>query len=251
MYRFFFSRLCALMLFACMAVACRAAEDIVAYTEDFPPYNFLDGEGRPAGFSVELLAVLMKEAGLGYRIELVPWARAVQSVRRTPDSLLFTTARTPEREGWFDWVGPFAARRTVLVGLHGGIQPANLDAVRRQRVAVINGDAGMEFLLSNGFAIGLNVLPVSRRNDLPRFLFSGQADFVAANPAMLRAVAARAGFQAGLLEDRITLVEMPAGFYFALSKQTRPALRERIEAAFKRLRERGEIDALRRRYDIE
>jgi polar amino acid transport system substrate-binding protein len=122
------------------------AEPLIAYTEDFPPFNYQDEAGKPAGFAVELLADVMKAASVDYRIEFVPWARALQSAKTQPNTLVFTTARTPDRERVFDWIGPFSARRTVLMGLHSGTHVANLDAARSLRVGVINGDAGMEFI---------------------------------------------------------------------------------------------------------
>lgn len=243
--------LCTVALCCCIALRCAAAEAVVAYTEDFPPYNYVDASGKPTGLAVELLAALMKEAGVDYRIEVLPWARALQTARYQPNSLLFTVARTPERESWFHWIGPIAKRRTVLMGLRGGPQPATLDDVRKNRVGVVNGDAGMEFLQVHGFVAGVNLVPVSQRNDLVRLLYGGEIAFVVANPAMLRAVAGRAGKDTALIENRLILVESPTGFYFALNRQSSPQLRQRLTDAFERLRERGELAALHQHHDIE
>ncbi len=40
---------------------------------DFPPYEYIDEEGRPSGFNVELLRAVAEEAGLEVRHELGSW----------------------------------------------------------------------------------------------------------------------------------------------------------------------------------
>jgi polar amino acid transport system substrate-binding protein len=198
-----------------------------------------------------VLAAWLKDAGIDYRIEFLPWARALQSSRTQPNSLLFTAARTPEREPMYEWIGPFAPRRTVLMGLRSGPHPATLDASRSLRIGVINGDAGMEYLKSQGFVVGQNLVPVSQRNDLVRLLAVKGIDLIAANPIMLRAVAAQAGQATADIENVMTLVDEPrGGFYFAVNKQSNAALLRKLHAAFQHLRDSGQLAALQARHHI-
>ncbi|MCA9554064.1 MAG: transporter substrate-binding domain-containing protein, partial [Myxococcales bacterium] len=39
----------------------------------FPPYEFLDEDGEPAGLNVDLIRAVAHEKGFRVRIELLPW----------------------------------------------------------------------------------------------------------------------------------------------------------------------------------
>ncbi len=46
---------------------------VVAGDHDFPPYEFLDENGEPAGFHVDLLRAIGKRVGLDFAFDLGPW----------------------------------------------------------------------------------------------------------------------------------------------------------------------------------
>ena len=101
---------------ACWALSA-AAVDIHAYTEDVPPLNYVD-KGKISGYSTEVLRLAAQEAGLSLSIEAQPWLRAYAAVQKSPNALLFTVVRTPEREAQFQWVGPIgtAPRLSIPAG---------------------------------------------------------------------------------------------------------------------------------------
>ena len=47
-------------------------------------------------------------------IQLVPWTEGYQAALKGNNTVLFTTARTPEREQAFKWVGPIYTDRDVI-----------------------------------------------------------------------------------------------------------------------------------------
>lgn len=116
-----------LPLFLIMAVHClmpsfAAAVDPAsleghAYlTEQYYPFNYQEGD-TVTGISVELLRMIWMELGItATSIELMPWARAYDRIRHTPGTVLFSMARTPEREQAFKWAGPITVARFVLIG---------------------------------------------------------------------------------------------------------------------------------------
>ena len=44
----------------------------------FAPYEYLDGEGQPAGFDVELVRALAREGGRSIEVRLLPWRQVLQ-----------------------------------------------------------------------------------------------------------------------------------------------------------------------------
>lgn len=64
-----------LMLLFCIPAALRA-EDIITYQGvgniDFPPYEYLDEYGRPAGFNIDVINAIEEKTGLNIAINLMP-----------------------------------------------------------------------------------------------------------------------------------------------------------------------------------
>ena len=85
------------------------AASLTAYTEEWAPYNYSEG-GSVKGIATDVLRAACGEARLDCRIFIVPWARALNTVSNTPNTLIYTIARTPAREDDFLWVGPLLPR---------------------------------------------------------------------------------------------------------------------------------------------
>jgi polar amino acid transport system substrate-binding protein len=80
---------------------------------DNPPFNYEEG-GAPRGLGTEVLQAIAADAGLELHIVFLPWQRALREVEQKPDTLIFTLARTPERETRYEWIGPFAPRKVYF-----------------------------------------------------------------------------------------------------------------------------------------
>jgi len=85
-------------------------------TEELPPLSF-SRAGAVVGISTDLVRLVFLEAGSPLAaddIKLLPWTRAYQLVQEQPATVLFSMARTAEREPLFQWVGPLSQ---VTIGL--------------------------------------------------------------------------------------------------------------------------------------
>lgn len=78
-------------------------------TENYPPFNMENKDGKLVGIGVEVFTEMLKRVGSSQTkedFELMPWSRAYNIVQTKKNSVLFTTSRTKEREELFKWVGP-------------------------------------------------------------------------------------------------------------------------------------------------
>lgn len=140
-----------------VAIATALAEPTVAQdkitftTEDYPPYNFrVNGVYKGAGY--DQVVLIMKEAGIDYTVELMPWARAYALAQSEPNTCVFTTAHTPERDTLFKWVEPLSKDRNVMTAKVGsGVQADNIEQARQYRVGTQRDDYTQAFLEKNGF----------------------------------------------------------------------------------------------------
>ena len=134
-----------------------AADKIRIVTEELPPYNMTQN-GRLTGMSTEVVQAVLKEVGVISNIQSMPWARAYDIALNSENVLIYSIARTAQREKLFKWVGDIApmhwylfARPDSKIHLH------QLDDARKFQIATVNEDAGEQYLISKGFAVGKNL----------------------------------------------------------------------------------------------
>ena len=62
---------------------------------------------------------LLKREKIEFTLEVFPWARGYKMALNEPNTALYSTTRTPERETLFKWVGPLASNDWVMFGKKG------------------------------------------------------------------------------------------------------------------------------------
>ena len=180
-------------------------------------------------------------------IRLVPWARAMAHVRREPNSLIYSTARRPDREKQFIWVGPLAPRVTWLWGRAGAEHlPREARDLPLYRFGVVRGEAAVQDLQAHG------VPPSSLAQDASnaavlKMLLSGWVDVVV-DTELGMAWNLRLNQQPGTEVQRLFKLSDEGGFYYALNPDSDPARVHSLQAAFDKLRRSGQVDALMRPY---
>lgn len=141
-----------LLLFICMACAFLNAASFQAYTESMPPYNYVENR-EVKGSSTHILQELFQVSGhnLKEKILVEPWANAYQKVIITPNTLLYSTARTPQRENKFAWVGPIDTMQVgVLAKKNSGVKITDKDDLNKYTIATLPTSMAEGELLKQG-----------------------------------------------------------------------------------------------------
>lgn len=225
----------------------QAADRLQAFTENLPPLNHLGPEG-PSGFSVELLQLMAGQAGLGVDISVMPWSRAQVTAASTPNSLLFSLTRLPERETHYAWIGPISPRRIVIYRLsqRSDVQLAELGKPGRLRIGVVRESAAHLQLTAAGLGPDNLELSQDDASNL-RKLLAGRMDAI----VLLDWAAAWNLRELGLpYETLAPLLELDAryAYWYGLHPDGDPALRARLQTALDAIRLDGRYEALRKRY---
>ncbi|WFB50465.1 substrate-binding periplasmic protein [Vibrio coralliilyticus] len=123
------------------------------FTESYPPANYMEGD-KITGYAVEILLAASKMVGEEIdmsQVTLQPWARSYRTVLTHDNSVLFSTTRSEHRETLFNWVGPIAdikivvlARKDADITIEKPMDMANY------RIGVIRDDIGEQTLLAMG-----------------------------------------------------------------------------------------------------
>lgn len=91
------------MLAASLFTAFPASADALRMVAlSFPPLIYDDG-GKPAGIAYEIVTEAMKTAGHTVSVEIMPWARALDTVKEGGADAIFTAYKTPEREQFLNY----------------------------------------------------------------------------------------------------------------------------------------------------
>ena len=219
-------RLAVLIISLCSAFSV-TAEPLTVITDEWPPYNFQQ-KGKIVGISTELVEATLQDAGYEYEIKSLPWKRALVTTQKTPLTMMFTTARTSEREDLFKWVGPIHKGSVYLYKLkeNSKLLIGSFEDIKRHRVAVLRGGAVESFLKNNGIN-EKSYIPVSYSENLIPMLFAGRVDLIPGDELDLLYQLSKAGYKSADIEKAMLLYQKD--YYIALNKEMPDEIVDRLQ----------------------
>jgi len=126
---------------------------IAFLTEHYPPLNY-EQEGKLYGVSVDILEGLFDKMNVNLtrnNVVLKNWSEAYQQTLNQAHTMLFSTARIPERESLFKWVGPIAPEKTIVLALTANnIEITAITELNNYSVGVIRDYAAILMLTDQG-----------------------------------------------------------------------------------------------------
>lgn len=230
-------RICLVMLLLGTSLNATASEPLTFITEAYPPYNFRD-DNILRGIAVDLLVIASQNTEQPVQrgqIRLMPWARAYRTTLDTPNSVLFSTTRTAEREHLFKWAGPIAATRVVLLARKSSkIRIQSAADLQRYRIGVIHEDIGEQSVLALG--VHQDQLYVSANADaLIRQLHAGRIDLWAYEENVAYWFLRNANFNQ---EDFESVHQLRQGeLWFAFNRQVSDEKIQQLQKAIDALRQ--------------
>lgn len=112
---------------------------------DYAPFSYLS-EGRPAGFDVAFLELVLDRMGREGDYLLRPWQEVHDLARAGQLDLVLGVVYTPEREGYLDFSDPYNTFRfAVLVRPESAIR--RVTDLESRRLAHLGGDVVAEILV--------------------------------------------------------------------------------------------------------
>lgn len=195
-------------------------------------------EANIKGIAAEVVRETFKRAGVGYSMTLrFPWERIYKLALENPGYGVFVTARLPEREKRFKWVGPIGPDDWVLLArADSPIELSSLEAARPYRIGAYKGDAIAVELARQG----MKPVTVLSDKDNARKLVEGQLDLWATGDPAGRYLAR----QEGITGLKTVLRFNSAELFLALNKDTPDAVVARLQGALDQLRKEGVVDSI-------
>lgn len=225
-----------------------AGYSMVLLTENFPPYNMASNDKNFAqednirGIATELVREMHRRAGIPYSMTLrFPWDRIYNLALNNPGYGVFVTARLPEREQSFKWVGPLGPDDWIMLArADSPITLENLDQARPYRIGAYKGDAIAQSLAERD----MRPILALRDQDNARKLLDGQIDLWATGDPAGRYLARLEGINGLKTVLRFNSAEL----FLALNKETPQEVVERLQRALDDMRREGVVDRVFAKY---
>lgn len=146
-----FLRILFLILLCCDSLY---AQTLTVYTEEFPPFNFTENN-KIVGVSTEVVETVMQRAGMEYKLESLPWARAFKYAKDQPNTLIYSISRRAKREKLFKWIGILVptVQSVFVLTERTEIKIEQIDDLKRYQIGTTIEDARETYLLNKGFQL--------------------------------------------------------------------------------------------------
>lgn len=207
--------------FSINAALKKSVPNFIIMTEEYKPYNFIHN-GVVEGLSVDLLLLILERAGSTQTkadIKVYPWKRAYRMIEENSDTLLFTMARTSERDNNFKWVGPIFEIEFFIYALKSRqIKINSYEDLRQYKIGTLRGDI-VESLLVKYTGMKINEFSdatINLQNIMK--LSKGRVDLVAESEDTLINTSKEAGLNSNDFESVFSLGK--SNMYYAFHKDT-------------------------------
>lgn len=166
-----------LMLLLIPLPALGAAEEsrvlLVRGDQNYPPYEYIDENGQPAGWNIDLIKAVAEAEGLNISIRLGPWDEVRYGLETGQVDILAGMYYSPERARMVNFSSPHMVVSHAIFTRKGSAIRSP-DDLKGKTILVQRGDIMHDFIRNLGVAE--KIVPVENQEDALILLSKGQYD---------------------------------------------------------------------------
>lgn len=168
----------------CLPAGAVAKPIIVGGDKDYPPYEYLDANGKPAGYNVDLTRAIAEVMGLQVVFRLGGWSEQLQDLKTGRIDLLQGISWSEQRAAQIDFVPPHTVVNHAIFARRESPVVSSLAELKGKKVTLHRDGIMHEQLLRQGY--GPDLVPTPTPADALRLLASGECEYavVAMVPGM-------------------------------------------------------------------
>jgi polar amino acid transport system substrate-binding protein len=151
------------------------ASVVVGGDYNFPPYEYLDEEGNPAGYNIEITQAIAEIMGMKVDIVLGGWDDMREAFNRGEIDVLQGMTVTEERQQTITFSPPNVMIQQSIFARGGSLEVTSLKDLRGKEIIVQHQGSMHDYLLENNFDAG--IISVTTHVDALRLLSSGKHDY--------------------------------------------------------------------------
>lgn len=199
------------------------------FTELSPPNQTLENN-QVAGTSTALVKQILERAKLTGEFTMYPWARAYNATLKQPNGLIYSLAKTPEREDLFHWIGAVAVFHLGFVAnrYRSDISINSLEDAKQYKIAVQRGDVAAGTLQALGFTF-IETSDIQKSYEL---LVANRVDLVIDDPRYVTSMAAALNLPDEHFAFIYDIEQLTVKGYLAANKQVAEPIIVALRQAF-------------------
>ena len=221
------------------------AKPVQLYTEHISPFQLVEDNKLIGGTAHVVVLELMNRLRLDANYIALPWVRSYQQTLKEKNSLIYSIARSPQREKQFKWIGKIQNVRYDFYST----QPENEGALLTPKrlhdlnIIAVRGSVEAELLEQIGFEPNKNLYYSSNYNNAFKMVLKNRVDAIYANQF------AKAGIQKSFnLSDSelVPVYTLNQSFevYLAANKDSSPEFIETLKNEYKKMENEGLVNRL-------
>ncbi len=126
---------------------------------DYPPYSFIDDNGKPAGFSVDLSKAVGSILHKKIDLKLESWGDARNNLEYGNTNLIHDIVYSPERCKVYSFTKPYHISSYAVFAKNGSPKLKSISDLNNKKIITIKGDIGIDFLRDNGIKATVQTIP--------------------------------------------------------------------------------------------
>jgi ABC-type amino acid transport substrate-binding protein/signal transduction histidine kinase len=147
---------------------------VVGGDNNYPPYEFLDENGQPAGYNVDLTRAIAKQMGIAVEIRLGPWGEIRKGLEANDIDIIQSMFYSKERDTTYSFSPAHAVVNHAIVVRSGDALPASLADLSGKTIIVMDGDIMHDTAVKHGY--GKQLVLVKSQEEALRQLANGNYD---------------------------------------------------------------------------
>ena len=144
--------------------------------DNYYPYTFVNKNGNPDGFSVDLIKAVTKVMGMELGIHAGAWEQAKESLIDGSIDFLPMMAYSKERDTLFDFSVPHTIAYDAFFIRNNSIKISTMDDLKGKTVIVMKDDQAHDYLRVSGLIEPENLIFIKSIPEALRLLASGKGD---------------------------------------------------------------------------
>jgi len=148
---------------------------IVGADHDYPPYEFVDKNGNPAGFNVDLSRAIAKVMGMEVEFRFGNWADIRNRMDTGEIDILQGLSYSDQRAQDHDFSPPTAIIQHAVFARIGSPPVSSLEELRGKKVILFKKGIMYDTMIADGY--GPDLIPTGTPADALRLLSSGEHDY--------------------------------------------------------------------------
>ncbi|MBF0526368.1 MAG: transporter substrate-binding domain-containing protein, partial [Deltaproteobacteria bacterium] len=214
--------------------------------DNYYPYTFLNQQGVPGGFSLDLAKAVAKVMGLEIDIQVGPWDRAREALATGRIDMLPMMAYSKERAKLFDFSEPHTISYDAVFTQKNNDRLKSIKDLKGKTLIVMKNDAAHDYLIAKGLATPDRLVLTDSLPEALRLLAIGKGD-AALMPKLVGLLHLKNLGLSNLEQSPIVLDEYQRPFSFAVKKGNKDLL-DRLSQGLSIIKATGEYDRIHSKW---